>query len=47
MIFAEEREEIVRKMACDIGMAVDTEDGLVVPVVRNGNGKTVIERAAV
>jgi len=41
----EEREEIVLKKRYDIGMAVDTEDGLVVPVVRNVNAKTVIELA--
>jgi pyruvate dehydrogenase E2 component (dihydrolipoamide acetyltransferase) len=41
----EDREEIVLKKTFDIGMAVDTEDGLVVPVVRNANGKTVIELA--
>jgi len=41
----EDREEIVLKKAIDIGMAVDAEDGLVVPVVRNANAKSVIELA--
>jgi len=41
----EDREEIVLKKTFDIGMAVDAEDGLVVPVVRNANAKTVIELA--
>ncbi len=41
----EEREEVVLKKSFDIGMAVDTEEGLVVPVVRNANAKTVIELA--
>ncbi|HEX9191014.1 MAG TPA: dihydrolipoamide acetyltransferase family protein, partial [Candidatus Deferrimicrobiaceae bacterium] len=41
----EEREEIILKKAFDIGMAVDTEDGLIVPVVRNVPAKSVIELA--
>lgn len=41
----EERQEIVLKKKIDIGMAVDAEDGLVVPVVRNADEKTVIELA--
>ena len=41
----EDREEIVLKKTFDIGMAVDAEDGLVVPVVRNADAKTVIELA--
>jgi pyruvate dehydrogenase E2 component (dihydrolipoamide acetyltransferase) len=41
----EERQEIVLKKVIDIGMAVDAEDGLVVPVVRNADAKTVIELA--
>ncbi|GAB4233976.1 MAG: dihydrolipoamide acetyltransferase family protein [Deltaproteobacteria bacterium] len=41
----EERQEIVRKKTIDIGMAVDAEDGLVVPVVRNADAKSVIELA--
>jgi len=41
----EDRDAIVRKKTIDIGMAVDAEDGLVVPVVRNADGKSVIELA--
>jgi pyruvate/2-oxoglutarate dehydrogenase complex dihydrolipoamide acyltransferase (E2) component len=41
----ESREEIVLKKTIDIGMAVDAEDGLVVPVVRNADAKSVIELA--
>ncbi len=41
----EERGEIVRKKHYDIGMAVDAEDGLVVPVVRNAGEKTIVELA--
>ncbi len=41
----EEREEILLKKVHDIGMAVDTEDGLVVPVVRNASAKSIIELA--
>ncbi|MHB8782379.1 MAG: dihydrolipoamide acetyltransferase family protein [Desulfobacteria bacterium] len=41
----EDREEIVLKKKIDVGMAVDAEDGLVVPVVRNADAKTVIELA--
>jgi pyruvate/2-oxoglutarate dehydrogenase complex dihydrolipoamide acyltransferase (E2) component len=41
----EEREEIVLKGKVDVGMAVDAGDGLVVPVVRNADAKSVIELA--
>lgn len=41
----EAREEIVLKKTFDIGMAVDTGEGLVVPVVRNADAKSVIELA--
>ena len=41
----EDREEIVLKKKVDVGMAVDTGDGLVVPVVRNADAKSVIELA--
>jgi pyruvate dehydrogenase E2 component (dihydrolipoamide acetyltransferase) len=41
----EAREEIILKHACDIGVAVDTEDGLVVPVVRNADVLPVLEVA--
>src|SRR4030067_977210 len=36
----EARGEIVRKKRYDIGMAVDSEDGLVVPVIRDAGGET-------
>jgi len=41
----EATEEIVLKKKIDIGMAVDAEDGLVVPIVRNADAKSVIELA--
>ncbi|OYV75421.1 MAG: hypothetical protein B7Z74_01145, partial [Deltaproteobacteria bacterium 21-66-5] len=41
----EDRDEIVLKKRIDVGMAVDAEDGLVVPVVRNADAKSVIELA--
>ncbi|MHB1025378.1 MAG: dihydrolipoamide acetyltransferase family protein [Desulfobacteria bacterium] len=41
----EDREEIVLKKKVDVGMAVDAGDGLVVPVVRNADVKSVIELA--
>jgi pyruvate dehydrogenase E2 component (dihydrolipoamide acetyltransferase) len=41
----EDREEIVLKKKVDVGMAVDAGDGLVVPVVRNADAKSVIELA--
>ena len=41
----EDREEILLKKKIDIGMAVDADDGLVVPVVRNADAKSVIELA--
>ncbi len=41
----EEREEVVLKNKVDVGMAVDAEDGLVVPVVRNADARSVIELA--
>lgn len=41
----EARGEIVRKRRYDIGMAVDKEDGLVVPVIRDAGEKTVVELA--
>ena len=41
----EERGEIVRKKKVVVGMAVDAGDGLVVPVVRNADAKSVIELA--
>lgn len=41
----DDREEIVLKKKVDVGMAVDAGDGLVVPVVRNADAKSVIELA--
>ncbi len=41
----QERGEIVLKAHYDIGMAVDAEDGLVVPVIRDAGGKTLVELA--
>ena len=41
----EDRGEIVLKKKVDVGMAVDAEDGLVVPVVRNADAKSIIELA--
>lgn len=41
----EDREVIVLKKKIDVGMAVDAGDGLVVPVVRNADAKSVIELA--
>jgi pyruvate dehydrogenase E2 component (dihydrolipoamide acetyltransferase) len=41
----EDRGEIVLKKKVDVGMAVDAGDGLVVPVVRNADAKSVIELA--
>ncbi len=42
----EEREEIIVKKYYNIGVAVDTPEGLIVPVVRNADKKTVRELAA-
>jgi len=41
----EEKEEIVIKRFYNIGIAVDTPDGLIVPVVRNVEKKTIRELA--
>src|SRR3989304_1443601 len=41
----EERGEIVLKRYFNIGMAVDAEDGLVVPVIRDAGEKTIVELA--
>ncbi len=41
----EARGEIVRKKRYDIGIAVDMEDGLVVPVIRDAGEKTIVELA--
>jgi pyruvate dehydrogenase E2 component (dihydrolipoamide acetyltransferase) len=41
----EERGEIIFKKHYDIGMAVDADDGLVVPVIRDAGEKTIVELA--
>ena len=41
----DERGEVVLKRHYDIGMAVDTADGLVVPVIRDAGEKTIVELA--
>ena len=42
----EERDEIIVKRFYNIGVAVDTPEGLIVPVIRNVDKKTVRELAA-
>ncbi|HET6420830.1 MAG TPA: dihydrolipoamide acetyltransferase family protein [Geobacteraceae bacterium] len=42
----EEGETIIRKKYYNIGFAVDTPDGLIVPVLRNVERKSIIELAA-
>jgi pyruvate dehydrogenase E2 component (dihydrolipoamide acetyltransferase) len=42
----ESREEVIIKKYYHIGVAVDTPEGLMVPVVRNADRKTVLELAA-
>jgi pyruvate dehydrogenase E2 component (dihydrolipoamide acetyltransferase) len=39
----EEREEVVLKKEFHIGIAVDAEDGLVVPVIRDAGDKSIVE----
>jgi pyruvate dehydrogenase E2 component (dihydrolipoamide acetyltransferase) len=39
----EETEEVVVKKYCNFGIAVDTPEGLMVPVIRNADRKTIIE----
>lgn len=41
----EEKEEIILKKYYNFGMAVDTPDGLMVPVVKNVDKKTILELA--
>ena len=41
----EEREEIVIKKYCNIGVAVDTADGLMVPVVKDVGRKSILDLA--
>ena len=42
----EEKEEIITKKYYNIGIAVDTPDGLMVPVIRDAAKKTILELAA-
>lgn len=42
----EEREEIIIKRYYNIGIAVDTPDGLMVPVIRDVDRKSILELAA-
>lgn len=42
----EEREEIVVRKYCNVGIAVDTDDGLMVPVVKEVAKKSIRELAA-
>ncbi len=41
--FDPEREEIIHKKYCNIGVAVDTDRGLLVPVIRNADQKNILE----
>ncbi len=43
--FDEEKEEIIAKKYFNIGIAVDTPEGLMVPVIRDVDKKTIIELA--
>ncbi|RMF81818.1 MAG: 2-oxo acid dehydrogenase subunit E2, partial [Nitrospirae bacterium] len=43
--FDEERQELAIHRACHMGIAVDTPDGLIVPVVRNAQAKSLVELA--
>jgi pyruvate dehydrogenase E2 component (dihydrolipoamide acetyltransferase) len=40
------RETVIRKGYCHVGVAVDTERGLLVPVIRDADGKGVLALAA-
>lgn len=42
----EEREEIILKKYYNIGIAVDTPEGLMVPVIKGADKKTILELAA-
>lgn len=42
----EEKEEIIVKKYYNIGVAVDTPDGLMVPVIKNADKKTILEIAS-
>lgn len=41
-----QRGEIVHKKYCNIGIAVDTDRGLLVPVIKNVDGKNLVEISA-
>ncbi|MGE5237180.1 MAG: dihydrolipoamide acetyltransferase family protein [Chloroflexota bacterium] len=41
----EEKEEVIVKKYYNFGMAVDTPDGLLVPVIKNADRKTILELA--
>jgi pyruvate dehydrogenase E2 component (dihydrolipoamide acetyltransferase) len=41
-----EKQELIIKQYYHIGVAVDTENGLLVPVIRDADGKTILEVAA-
>ncbi len=41
----EEKEEIITKKYFNIGVAVDTADGLMVPVIKNADKKTILDLA--
>jgi len=43
--FNAEKNEVVARKAVNIGIAVDTPDGLIVPVVKNADRKSIIEIA--
>ncbi len=43
--FDEERQELLVHRACHVGIAVDTPDGLIVPVVRHAQAKSLVELA--
>lgn len=43
--FDAERNELVAKKSVNIGIAVDTPDGLVVPVIRNADERTMVDIA--
>ncbi|HAK89420.1 MAG TPA: 2-oxo acid dehydrogenase subunit E2 [Nitrospiraceae bacterium] len=42
----DEREEVIIKKYYNMGIAVDTPDGLMVPVIRNTDKKTILELAS-
>ena len=44
--FDAERNAVVRRAACDIGVAVATDDGLIVPIVREAHARTIDDLAS-